>query len=415
MNSPTLFDWRRTLLAATGLAFLLLGLLYTFGLQSATSVQAQGQLRLAITKTLQGSNVVQVGQYLTFTIRITNTGTLTVTRLPLVDNYESSILRLDSTNPLSSTNIVTPATGGGLITWADLTSTFGPLSPGASITVITRFRAIAPKPATVNAAHIQDAVGSDGSKFSSGQAQRDSNAVGGQAPLRKMLDPNSVPRGGMPLTFTIAISNDGAADIIKLPLHDTYQQAYLQFWKAIPPPTSINTTTSTISGELTWDDVLPGLGRTRLRPGETITVTTVYTALRSIVGSVNRASVSGAQDEFNNTLAARETEVPIRILPGPGEATATPRPRPTDEEQPTETPQPTIVVTATTATTATMPIAATAVTTPTQEIIATPLAAPTHLPSTGGDENTPGWLWIVATLLVIGGALALLRRRNLPH
>src|SRR5436853_2090974 len=143
-------DARRTLIAAFGLALLLLALFYALAPRGATSAYAQGTLRLDITKTLQGSNVVRVGEYLTFTIRITNSGTLTVTRLPVIDQYESNILRLDATTPLSSTNVVTPATGGGLITWADLTTTFGPIAPGASVSIVTRFRAIAPKPATVN-------------------------------------------------------------------------------------------------------------------------------------------------------------------------------------------------------------------------------------------------------------------------
>lgn len=400
-------DARRTLIAAFGLALLLLALFYALAPRGATSAYAQGTLRLDITKTLQGSNVVRVGEYLTFTIRITNSGTLTVTRLPVIDQYESNILRLDATAPLSSTNVVTPATGGGLITWADLTRTFGPIPPGASLTIVTRFRAIAPKPATVNHARIQDAVASNGARFSSGDAQHGGESVGGQTPMRKTLMTDTLPLSGLPLTFTIAISNDGAADIVRLPLRDTYQKTYLQFWKAIPPPTSVDTTTSVITGELRWDDVLPGLGLSRLRPGQTVTVTTVYTALKSFDGSVNHAAVSGAQDEFNNTLAARETEVPIRILPGPGEATPTRTPAPR-EEAPTPTPvTPTpTVVTATVGLTPTEVITA--------GVVVSPTAGPLHLPNTGGSDGAAGWL-LAGLALLLGGALALLYRRGLAE
>src|SRR5262245_11084367 len=82
-------DWRRNLLASVGLALLLLVLFYLLATHGVQSAQAQGTLSLAIDKTLQGSNVVRVGQYLTFTIRIANTGTISIAQLPLFDNYEA--------------------------------------------------------------------------------------------------------------------------------------------------------------------------------------------------------------------------------------------------------------------------------------------------------------------------------------
>ena len=65
-------------------------------------------VRLEISKTLVGSDVVKVGQYLTFTIRITNTGTSAVTTLPLVDEFETTILQpaLDRFTPPPTSTIV---------------------------------------------------------------------------------------------------------------------------------------------------------------------------------------------------------------------------------------------------------------------------------------------------------------------
>jgi len=396
-----LSDWRRNLLAATGLALLFVALFYLLALHDTPTANAQaGSLRLEITKTLEGSNVVRVGQYLTFTIRITNTGTITVVRLPLTDQYDASILRLESTNPPPST------TGPGSITWTDLTTNtlFGPLAPGQSIQVVVTFRAIAPRPATVNRARIGAALGSNGSTGGGGGGQAGGGTVGGQVVVQKQPLAGSVPRSGQPITFTIALRNDGAADIVRLPLQDVYSTTYLLFWQAIPPPTSVNTFT----GELRWDDLLPSLGLTRLRPNQTITVTTVFTAIASVDGLVvNRAGAQGARDEFGNGLASpRQTEIPIQILPGL--TTPTPRPRrpPSPTEQPTATPiavapaviTPTIDITATIN-------AGSAVITPTA------MPAPTSLPTTGGGDGADAWLLVALTLL-LGGALALLYRRH---
>ena len=387
-------------------------------LAAAPSAQT-GTLSMEISKRLQGSDVIQVGQELTFTIRITNTGTISITTLPLIDEYESSILQLERTIPLSSTNIVTPATGGGLITWSDLTTdtVFGPLNPGQSIEIITVFRAIAPRVATVNRARIGAAVGFGGQEYAGDGRSSTGDAIGGQVIVRKELVTDTVAASGLPLTFTITISNDGAADLTRIPLRDTFDLTYLQFASAVPMPTFISTAAIT-EGVLEWDNVLTGLGLTRLRPGEIITVTTVFTALRSVEAAfINRAEAPGVRDEFNDEVPApRQAEVPIRIIPGPGEATPTstptPSPIPREEPQPRDTPVP-----------ATPTATPTQTPSPTVEITATPIpeaagiaatptvAAPATLPRTGGSDHL---LWaMIAALLLAGAALAVRFRPGL--
>ncbi|NJM07308.1 DUF11 domain-containing protein [Candidatus Gracilibacteria bacterium] len=75
-------------LFAAGLA--IVALLLLFGLRSS-SVAAQ-DLGLEISKTLSGSSTVKVGQILEFTIRVTNTGTLSITALQVVDDFEADIV-----------------------------------------------------------------------------------------------------------------------------------------------------------------------------------------------------------------------------------------------------------------------------------------------------------------------------------
>jgi uncharacterized repeat protein (TIGR01451 family) len=397
MNQRALLpDWRRGLLAAAGFALLVLAVFVALAAAQPPAARAQGSLGMAISKTLDGSPIVRVGQYITFTIRITNTGTISITSLPVIDNFDAKVLRLDQTDPPAS------AAGNGQITWTNLpTATLsGPMPPGAVITIQTRFRVIGISDLTVNKVRVEDARGWGGQSGGSGGSQGGGTAEGGRVILEKKLTPESALVSGAPITFTISVRNDGAADLVKVPVQDTYPAEYLQFWRALPPPTTVTT------GALQWDNVLPQLGLSRLHPNEIITITTVFTALKSVDTDVlNSAGAAGVRDEFQNELAApRRAEVPIQILPGPGEATPTPKPRerkPSEQPTPTPTVLPTAAITPTAELTATMPISAEAAIMPTATI------APASLPRTSGVDPPLGWLAAAAGLVGVG-MLALL-------
>jgi uncharacterized repeat protein (TIGR01451 family) len=393
-------SWPRGLLMATSIATLLVAMLYVLAWHATPTARAQasGTLSMAITKTLDGSPVVTVGQYVDFTIRVTNTGTISITSLPVIDNYDAQVLRFDQATPPPST------ADNGQLTWTTLPTDAlgGPLQPGQTITIKTRFRVIGISDLTINRARIQDAVGQGGQSGGGGASQGGGKTEGGRVVLEKRLAPDITPQSGRPLTFTISVRNDGAADLVKVPVQDSYQAEYLQFWKAIPEPSQ------SALGQVSWDDLLPQLGLTRLRPNETITLTTVFTALKALdAGMINSAGAAGLRDEFQNALPApRQAEVPIRIVPGPGQAqpTATirPRPRPSSEEATPVPETPTLelltptslVITATADLTATA--AALASSSPTATVV------PAALPRTGAATASSAWL-IAALALVLGG------------
>jgi hypothetical protein len=265
---------------------------------------------------------------------------------------------------------------------------------------------------TVNAARTGTLLGVGGQSGAGGDDSDGGTAVGGRVIVEKGLAAGVAPLSGQALTFTITISNDGAADIVRLPLQDTFSTEYLQFWRASPRPTSVDPA----AGELRWDDLLPVMGLTRLRPGQLITVTTVFTALKSVDGAVvNRAGAITVRDEFGNEVAApRQTEIPIRILPGAGEATPTPRPRPRDDkpsEESTPTAAAPIVVTAIPEITATIVSTDTAGLAPTA-VTLTPVEQPQSLPRTGEPAGTSGGWPLVGLALLLAGVLALLHRRR---
>jgi uncharacterized repeat protein (TIGR01451 family) len=89
--------------------------------------------------------------------------------------------------------------------------------------VVTVFRVIAASNGvTVNAARTGTLLGVGGQSGAGGDDSDGGTAVGGRVVVEKGLAPGIQPVSGQPLTFTIKISNDGAADIVRLPLQDTY-------------------------------------------------------------------------------------------------------------------------------------------------------------------------------------------------
>jgi uncharacterized repeat protein (TIGR01451 family) len=390
--------WPGSFLAATIIALLLLALLYALALHTMPTAQAQaGTLSMAITKQLDGSPIVTVGQYIDFTIRITNTGTISITKLPVIDNYDAKVLRFDQASPPPS------VIGNGQLTWTTLPTDTqgGPLQPGQTITIKTHFRVIGISDLTINRARIQDAIGQGGQSGANGGDQSGGKTEGGRVVIEKSLAPGVTPQSGHPVTFTISVRNEGAADLVKVPIQDSYQAEYMQFWKAVPPPSQ------SAPGQLSWEDVLPQLGLTRLRPNEALTITAVFTALKALDGGViNRAGATGLRDEFENELPApRQAEVPIRILPGPSEAqptaTATPKPQPKPRQAtPTaETPTPAMLTPTTLAITTTAEITATTDVTITGA--PTPTVLPASLPRTGAsDPNNAGLIAALALILL---------------
>ena len=90
-----------------------------------------------LTKTLNTPEPIFVGQEVSFTLRITNTGNTIINILPLQDLYDPAKLTYLGATPASDDNV-----DDGVINWSDLTESFNAnLSPSQSFEVIVRFRA----------------------------------------------------------------------------------------------------------------------------------------------------------------------------------------------------------------------------------------------------------------------------------
>ncbi len=353
-------------------------------------VQAQGpgDMDLRIEKRLQGSEVVQVGQILTFKIVIENTGTVSITHIEAEDNFVESIVAPSGTGPFAKPDdppLSEPAgtfDGVNTIVWDDLVESLpgGALAPGEQIEIFVHLRAVHPSEQlqTVNEARIREAIAYDLRKELDIRDDVPSDVRGSNAPVTKKVANVGDIVVGTPVTFTIEIRNGGLSPIRNLPLSDEFNPSVLEFVQAVPPADLADTT----NGLLKWDDLLVTLGREQLGPGETIKVVTVYRARRATDLSVNKAKVDMAQDEYGNTLAPDDSNVPIRIIPA-NTATAT------TEAQATATATTEAQATATATTeaqataTATTEVQATATaTTETQETATATAQAPR-----GGDDD----------------------------
>jgi hypothetical protein len=325
----------------TVLLVVLVSTLFTFSLltliQPAETVRAQTGTIYVDKQLGRANNTVRVGEYLTFTIFIENQSAFTVTTLPLSDTFNAAVLGFVDAVPAPDAAPV-----NGRLDWSDLTTYFGDLPPGQSVTVVVGFIAEHPSPAIVNAAEVHDALGSNGAIGGDDSTDMTGESIGGSAPVLKELAGGVIPAAGVPLTFSITITNNGATTMTVVPLIENYDPLYLQFDTAVPPPDEVNP----VTGVLTWTDVTSSTGD--IPAFGTVDLTVVFTALAAINNTVNNASVSGAIDWYGNDLAGGGDNVPITII---DDSTPTPTPQPTSRStrapQSTATPMPTTTATAT--------------------------------------------------------------------
>lgn len=367
---------------------------------------AQAQdLGLEISKSLQGSTQVQVGQILEFTIDIRNTGSLTLTRLVVVDEFVPSIVAPSGEGEFAEAGdpplAEPPATFNGTneIRWENALSEQpgGVLPPGESMTLRVRLRAVRPTAdlQVVNRARVEEAIRSDGSDLGQREAESVGAEIGGaSAPVEKRVAASQPVETGQEVPFEIEIRNAGLVDLEEVPISDFYDPSVLQFLRAVPQPSSVNET----QGVLEWSDLLAAAGVDRLRPGETIRISTVYLALRPIDASINQVRTRGVRDRYENEVEGEQAEVPIQIIPA--QATATPTSvltvtataitTDTATSTATATPTSAVTVTSTIGTTSTATSIATSIATPTAT--RTAVAVATRAPRRDDDDdptNTP--------------------------
>ena len=114
---------------------------------------------IALDKALVGFDRDEVKpNYITFTISVLNTGITDIEILPLADDYDSDYLSFYWADPMPNESTV-----DGMLTWFDLTETFGQsLAPAESFLITTTFTVVQKITSTVNLAYVEDAEDVDG-------------------------------------------------------------------------------------------------------------------------------------------------------------------------------------------------------------------------------------------------------------
>lgn len=263
-----------------------------------------GTPALELTKSVTQGEIVQ-GMPFTYTIRITNTGSITLSPLVLTDTLPPGIHYVGPAVPQLPDWVAEP-----LLQW-----TFpGPFMPGASLNVAFAVTATPGltgtlvNSATVTGNHPTGVVTDTDTVpvvFHDPEIALDKQLVSRD---RDDVAPNYV-------TFTIAIANVGPSVIDVLPLQDEYDPYYLSFVRATPHPDE-----PADDGILNWYDLtLPGNGFGRnLGLGEVFTVTTVFSIAHTIPSTYttdNRAQVTGAIDIYRNPANRPRDQVPISNVP----------------------------------------------------------------------------------------------------
>jgi len=114
-----------------------------------------------ISKRVEGSGSYRVGEEITFTVQITNVGTVDIVTLPLTDTYDPTYLAFVRADPTQDHHVA------GTVAWDDLTAAppngFGvDLAPGNSFTVRVVFDAVAATAAVSNTVIVENGADANG-------------------------------------------------------------------------------------------------------------------------------------------------------------------------------------------------------------------------------------------------------------
>lgn len=125
---------------------------------------------------------------------------------------------------------------------------------------------------------------------------------GGDISLKKTLNKtDNVVRVGEVLSFTIALTNNSSFTLTSVTVVDNYDNSVLAFAGASPPPDGHNPA----SGVITWSNVATApFPLANLTPGQSVTITVVFTAEHPKPAVVNRAR---AQDLVSSAGAISQT------------------------------------------------------------------------------------------------------------
>ena len=242
--------------------------------------------------------MLTVGQTLTVTVLIENSGATVLTRLPLSYTFDSRGLHLLAAAPAPL------RVGNGIAEWEGLTGAGG-LLPGDRIGVQLAF-------AVIGSSQGQGDGLSRGRAIVTGAADlygQPAPATETELPLRLTAPAVGVEKGllsnpagiglGSLVTYTVAIANRGDTRLVRVGVQDAYEPAYLRFISATVGPPAIHALGT--NSLLVWEDVTAALGD--VEPGAVISFTALFLVEGAGRETTNRVGLFGVEDVYGDRVA----------------------------------------------------------------------------------------------------------------
>jgi len=276
---------------------------------TATSVQAGVAMSMELQRggaTVDG--IVTVGQEVTFTLRITNTGNVPLTTLPVTGTFDTTYLRFLEADPAPSSQ----ARSAGQLVWNNLAAG-SPLAVGAEKVVTIRYRAEAstnllPEKLTIQTARVDGAQGG-GSVAAPAQASAGVRITHPNLVVSKSLTGNQqFGIQGSPITFTIWVTNTGDTRLDAVSVSDIFVPEHFVFRSAQVPPDEMD------AGHLRWNDITDALGDIPI--GSSIHFTVSFTLTASTSPVTNLARINDSIDENRDPpgLGAGQAQIAVEIV-----------------------------------------------------------------------------------------------------
>lgn len=237
---------------------------------------------VSVTKTLiePSDGTVLLGGRVRYSVSVTNTGSVTLDTVELVDTYTASELSY------TTASVTEDSTGVGTITWDDL----GSLTSGQTHSVIVEFDALA-------TGTISNTATANTTSGSGNPSDFDSDTVSVTDPaltLTKTLDggARTVFYGEL-ITYTIDIENTGNTDIASMPFVDSHSTC-LEYVTATPTPDGAG------GGSILWND----LGALATSASTSVSIT--FRVVGECDPATNRAEVLFAVDVNGDPIPPAE-------------------------------------------------------------------------------------------------------------
>ena len=316
-----------------------------------TVTPTRGTPALVVNKQLVQSpgnpaGIVALGIEITFTIRITNTGTTALTVVPLQDIYDASYLTFVRANPAPTSS----APGG--IQWSNLLPVGTTLRPGFGLTVTVTFltRATTDNQSnrqTLNIASVPNVQDEFGQQPPSAMDMELVRIARSAVIVEKtIVSPSLASIGvGADITFGIRVENVGEVTLIQVPVYDLYEADVLRYLRSsISQP---RVTVVGANGELFWADITNDVGN--LIPGQVAQFTVTFRMIAPRI-TTNLVRVNNVVDANNDAVPPVQGEGSMEVIPAAppiyqlyapivgGQPVLTPTPTGTPTPIPTSTP-----------------------------------------------------------------------------